>query len=211
MDRLLIGGGANGPGVGLYNDEFDKGNRGFVFTGTTSPDIGTTTPGVLHMPSGSAAHRARIPPMPFTVVAFLSSIVMDDISSIYGNASLVIAEATPAGAPGPVFWGPEMPDVDALGTTALYDGRFANFGAEPTHLGTKIQASGHVYDVPRYQRIDVHSPTNMDILYSSDITTPPQSATWSTYGTGFNPTLTPGAIMFVSFGCQTEWSWLRFF
>lgn len=205
---LLLGGRA-GPTPPLYNDEFDQGNRGFTITGTA--DVGVTSAGKLHMASGSAAHRKRLPPPPFTVVAFLSAVTMDNIATTYGNATMGIAEAAPAGAPGPLWWGPEMPDVDALGSTALYDGRFANFAASPTHLGSKIEASGSVYAVPRYQRIDVHSATNMDLLYSSDITTPPESATYSTYGTAFNPTLTPGALIFISFGCVTEWSWVRFF
>jgi hypothetical protein len=203
--RLLIGPGG-GTAPPLFDDEFDQGNRGWTLSDLLSNgyDFGVTNAGHLRLGSGSVAHRARIPAMPFTVTAFLSSVVFDDINTTYGNATLGIAEASPAGSPGPKWWGPEMPDVDSLGATARYDGRFANFAATPTHLGTRIDGSGHAFEVPTYQRIIVHSATNMDIEYSTD------GVSYSSYGTGFNPTLTPGAIILVSFACTTQWDWVRF-
>lgn len=203
--RLLMAGGGSGGFRPPYNDEFDGYSpMAWTLDGTFPPDINSSVPGKIYMPVGSTAHRALIPPMPFTVTAFMSSVTVTDLHTSYGNATLGIAEASPGGQPGPLWWGTEMPDIDFLDKTARYDGRFANFAAEPTHLGTKIEAVGHVYDVPTYHRIVVHSATNMDILYSTD------NVTYSTYGTGFNPTLTPGAIILVSFGMTTEWDWVRF-
>lgn len=202
---LTAASGGTGSGFSRFDDEFsDTTNHGWTVSGSNGVDFDTTTASCVHMQSGMVIHRARIPATPFTVTAYLSAVTLDDINTVYANASLMIGEATPASSPGPIMWGPEMPDVDILGRTARYDGRFANFGATPTHLGTKIEAVGHVYDVPTYQRIVVHSATNMDILYSTD------NVTYSTYATGLNPTLTPGAILLVSFGCTTDWDWVRF-
>lgn len=172
----------------------------WTISGSNSVEFGTGGPNTVHMQSGMVIHKVGLPAYPFTVTAHLTAVTMDNINTTPGNASLAIAEASPAGSPGPIFWGPEMPDVDIFGRTARYDGRFANFSATPTHLGTKIEAVGHVYDVPTYQRIVANSATDMDLLYSTD------GVTYSTYGTAFNPTLTPGAIMLVSFGCTTDWT-----
>lgn len=200
MSRALLGrGGGRTPDP--FNDEFDLGNRGWTLAGGTPPTIAS---GKLHMPSGSTAHRARIPAMPFTMTAFCSSLVFDDINSVYAGAGPNIAEASPAGSPGPVWWGPDW-DVDILGKICIYDGRWSDFTHQTGHLHAKIlETSGLTLQVPFYLQILVHSATNMDAYYSTD------NVTYTVYCTGVNPTLTPGAVMFMSFGATTEWDWVRF-
>lgn len=202
--RLLMSVGASGSFTVPMDEEFNGANTNWTLTGTNLPDFGVTTAGKLRMPSGSVAHRARIPAFPFTMTAFCSYILYDNINTVYANATLAVGEATPAGSPGPIFWGLEW-DVDVLGSICVFDGRFANFAATPTHLSTKTnETAGLSRQVPHYQRMIANSATSYDLQWSLDGTS------WTTYATALNPTLTAGAVMLVSFGCITEWDWVRF-
>ena len=189
-----------------YDEEFLGDGGAWTLTAILGGtlDINTTAPGKIHMPTGSAAHKVGLPSFPFTVTAFCSYILYDDINSVYANATLAISEASPAGSPGPLHWGLEW-DVDILGSIAVYDIRRVSFGGSLTHLGTKQnETAGLTREVPHYQRIVAHSSTDYDLQWSLD------GSSWTTYGTAFNPTLTAGAIMLISFGCTTEWDWIRF-
>lgn len=202
--RLLMSSAGHG-GFTTFNDEFNGTNSGWTMAGTNPPDIGVTTPGKLHMPSGSAAHRARIPTLPFTMEAYCSSLTFDSLSTP-GGAGLNIAEASPGGPPGPKWWGMDM-DIDTPGTTCVFDGRWTDFAHQSGHLrsgGKLFETAGGRWQIPFWTRYVVHSTTNIDSYYSED------GVTFSTYALGIDPSLTAGGVMFMSFACTTEWDWIRF-
>jgi hypothetical protein len=194
------------PEFGLaYDDEFDGENREWTIAGLNDVEFnGDRYPGAVFMESGMVVHRARVPPLPFTVTAYCSSLVYDDIYSVYANATLAIGgNVDPAGR-GPRFYGLEW-DVAHLGKIGIFDGVFDHYRATPRHLGRmKFETPGLAMQIPHYQRLVVNSGNDVDLYYSTD------GVDYKNYAKGRDPGLNVEAVMLVSFGCETVWDWVRF-
>ena len=200
--RLMTSGGGGTFGAIDYNDEFNGPNVDWVVV--SSADFGDTTPGTVHIPSGNRIARPRVPPVPFTVTAYCSSILFDDIDNDYANASLAVGEGSNLGTTGPKHYALHGLDVAFLGHIGVIDGLWTNYSTGPVQ-GSYVALDGIEYQVPHYQRLVVHSGTNVDLYYSFN------GSSWSTYATGQNPNLASvESVLLLSYACTTEWDWVRF-
>lgn len=210
----LLGGSHAGGAVTLpetFDDEFVGVNTEWsVWTniGGSTVDFDTTTPGTVHMQHATWITRPRIPAFPFTVEAYCSYLLYDNINTQTANASLALGFPPTSIADGG-FWGLEW-DVDTLGRIGIYDGKFVPVASTPSHFGSIIDNQlGLVNQIPHKQRMVCHSATNIDLQYTKDVVS--ASPTWSTYITGVNPGITLNTVYLASFGCTTEWEYVRFY
>jgi hypothetical protein len=210
MRQTLLAAGSGGSFAGHpYDAEFNGGQGDWLIWEGIPPntaDFNSTVPGAVYMESGTIITRASIPAFPFTVEAFCSSILYDDINTVYANATLGLGP-TPPDINGGGFYGLEW-DVDTLGKIGIFDGKFVPmFGDTPDHFGTiQENTSGLVNQVPFHQKMVVHSASNIDLYYRRD-----SSPSFTTYLTGVNPAMASMTCLYlVSFGCTTAWDWIRF-
>lgn len=199
------GGGIIAPDNG-FDEEFNGGMGDWVAPdlGFGTADINTTSPGEAYMPVGTALHRVGLPTPPFTVTARCTFLQYLDIDASFGNASLGLAEASPATSPGPKMYVFQW-DIAFLGEIGAIDGYWEQYVDTPTHLGPYVKlGDGDLYEIPHWQRLVVNSFTDIDTYYSTD------GINWITYDTGTNPGFTPGAVVLLSYGCTTRWDWVRF-
>jgi hypothetical protein len=198
-ERTLSGGSPTG--MSRYNAEFAGPKADWI--AVTDADFGQTTPGAVHIPSGNRVVRLTVPPTPFTVTARCSYLKYDDIDRSFGNASLAVGGAGHAATIGPKHYALQH-DIAYLGEIGIVDGLWGQYADTPTHLRPYVKLGGLEWERPHYQRMVVHSGTNIDTSYSWD------GRNWTTYATGTNPNVDVEAVLLLSYACTTEWDWVRF-
>jgi hypothetical protein len=204
--------GAPRPPEGTPLPDFDEdfeglGSEWFLFGGadpTSTTLDGRIGDSRVHLGSGMAIHRARVPQPPFMVTAFCSSLAFDDIDAEYGCAGLAIGGASPKEPPGPDFYALQW-DIAFLGEIGIIDGRWPGYAGDNQHLGTYVKlGDGDRYQVPLFLRMVVHAADEVDTYYGLD------GERWTSYGVGIDPGVDVGAVLLLSYGGETTWDWVRF-
>lgn len=168
---------------------------GELYTGS-SYDVDTTVPDSIYMEgvvgsnlTYSTGVYKPVPAMPFTVTALIENIT--NPASNYSDIGIMLGEATP----GKFIHG--CLDVAFIGQFNLYGSYWPN----PTTWSNNI-GDGHLVSGPppvsHFSRFVVHSQTNVDGYYSTDVGLDPDDAgvTWYHWLSAYNPGFTIGSVGF---------------
>jgi hypothetical protein len=190
-----------------YDREFNDGLIGDMWA-SGGVDFGATTPGRVHLASGQGVIIPGLPAYPFRVEAFCSFAQFTDIDTYAAGVGIGPCEIVPFGSPGPKSWGIDI-DVDTLGMTCMFDGRWDDFTHQTGHFGwtggrTYDETAGLRWEIPFWTRYDAHSATDWDAYFSED------GSTWTAYRLGVDPGLTPAGLFIMSYAAVSEWDWVRF-